>query len=474
MDVFTRWLTFSCSVSFLLTVTQLPASEPSAAIGPGATRAQLIEEYGPPQGGSKSGDAEILHFRTHQVRLRNGRVERISLKTLAAPATPAGPSGAAALTPASAPGASSGAVAKDSASALAAVWMTDFEHATRDALRRNSAILAVFTTSDASPSSRQFQQEVTLHPDFVNAFRGRYVLLHVDFPERIELPSELREQNDALRERYGVRDFPALFILSDTGEKVARVELSQALPGIAFRTRLIAAVTAAHPFPVVAAAPAAPPPEPEKARGIPPPSAQVFVAPTEVTSALVTARWLVGGALVIGFLIAASMLFIVWLALRKINKPVASTRVSTMASRIDHAASGLPSHEEIVAWPKDVLCTVMSKLAETEGYVAEGQPSHSDKDLVLKRPGDPAAEIVVCCATGNAGVIPTRKLREMVGMVAADDARGGWFIAPMGFSSDARTYAEQHNVRLIDATGLLERLSDLPTFALPKVLAIAK
>jgi hypothetical protein len=144
-----------------------------------------------------------------------------------------------------------------------------------------------------------------------------------------------------------------------------------------------------------------------------------------------------------------------------------------MATRISHAASGLPSHGEIVAWSKETLCHVTTRLAETEGYVAEEQRSDSDKDLLLKRPGNPAPKIVVCCVTGSAGVIPTRRIREIVGMMAADDVPSGWYVAPMGFSLDARAYAEQHHVRLIDGTSLLEQLSDLPSFALPKVLASA-
>ena len=58
--------------------------------------------------------------------------------------------------------------------------------------------------------------------------------------------------------------------------------------------------------------------------------------------------------------------------------------------------------------------------------------------------------------------------------MAAEDVAGGWFVSPMGFSLDARAYAEEQNVRLIDGARLLTLLSDLPTFALPKVLAAAR
>jgi hypothetical protein len=186
------------------------------------------------------------------------------------------------------------------------------------------------------------------------------------------------------------------------------------------------------------------------------------------------ARWLILAAIAVGTLLAGVMLFVLWIVIRRINKPEALVRPTNMASRISHAASGLPTFAELRTWPKENLCHVMIRLAETEGYVAEEQPVGSDKDLVLKRPGNPTPEILVCCVSGNAGVIPTRRIREMVGMLAAEDVPTGWFIAPMGFSVDAQAYAEQNNVRLIDASVLLNRLGDLPSFALPNVLATAK
>jgi hypothetical protein len=345
-----------------------------------------------------------------------------------------------------------------------------------DAARRSSVILALFTSSDASPTSRQFQKEITFHPEFVNAFRAHYVLLHVDSPVHTELAPELRAHYEALRDRYGVSTFPALLILSATGEKISKVDIADSVPGGLFRTRFIAAVTAAHELPVPALPRVAAPPEPVPVTPVIEPAPAIHVAPSEIRSGLSTARWLVSAALVVGTLIAATLLLALWVVLRRFNKPVAlaQTRRASMAWRIDHAASGLPSHAEIAAWSKQTLCNIIIRLAEADGYVAEEQPIGSDKDLVLKRPGNPTPEIVVCCVTGNAGVIPIRRVREMVGILAAEDVPAGWFIAPMGFSTDARTFAEQNNIRLIDGLILLDQLGNLPPFALPKVLAAVR
>jgi hypothetical protein len=409
--------------------------------------------------------------------LENGRVERMNLR----PVSPApGPAVQAPTTPAATPASSTTSSAgtiggeKDS-KPLADVWITRFDDAVRDADRRNSPILVLFTHSDGSPASRQFQNEIIFHPEFVNAFRANYVLLHLDGSAGNESPAATGS-SQSLRDRLGVRANPAQQILTAEGEKIAAVEISDPVPGSRYRTRLIAAVVAAYTLPT----PVAPREEPKSVAVAPPPEAvplaespHIHVAPAEVSAGLTSARWFVIGALCVGTLLSGVMLFVLWLVLRKLSKPVALTRRTSMASRIDHAASGLPSHAEILAWPKETLCKVIGRLAELEGYEAE-LTKRGEKDLILRRPTVPTPEAIVCCVSGNAGVIPTRRVRELVGLMAAEDIAGGWFMSPMGFSLDARAYAEEQNVRLIDGARLLTLLSDLPTFALPKVLAGAR
>jgi hypothetical protein len=464
-----RWFSgFGFAASVFGAAHVLAAADSTAVLGRGATRDQVISEYGVPSGKSKAGNIEVLFYPTRQVRLEDGRVERITSRIGAPQPTPATPAPASVAVPSPAAGTSQ----KQPSSPFSEVWITSFEDATRDAARRDSVILALFTSSDASPSERQFQKEIALHPQFVNAFRAQYVLLHADFPVRTELASDLRAQNEALRERYGIMSSPALLLLSSAGEKLATVEISNALPGAALRARLIAAVAAAYELPA-AAAPEPPPTLPAPPRE-PSTAVPIVVAPAEVTSGLSMARWVILASLAVGTLLAGVMLFALWVVIRRMSKPEALLRHTNIASRISQAASGLPTFTELRTWPKEDLCHVIIRLAETEGYVAEEQPVGSEKDLVLKRPGNPTPEILVCCVNGNAGVIPTRRIREMVGMLAAEDVATGWFIAPMGFSLDAQAYAEQNNIRLIDASVLLNRLSDLPSFALPRVLANAK
>jgi hypothetical protein len=461
----------------LFSATFVAAADSTPRIGQGSTRQQVIEALGPPVGRANLGTVEILNYPNGQVRLVNGRVERTQLRPTVASPAPTAPAPAT-LPPKPVPAAvePSAAVAKDARNPIADAWFTQIDDALRDATRRDSPILALFTRSDASPASRQFQKEIVHHPEFVNAFRANYVLLNLDSPNRGE-NVESNAQLQQWREKLSVKTTPALVLVSPAGERIAAVEISDTVVGTASRGRLITAIIGAYSLPTPVAA--------KKMDAIPAPvapapvavplaqSSHMHVAPVEISAGLTSARWFVIGALCVGTLISAAMLFVLWMVLRKANRPAVFAQRSSMASRIDHAASGLPSHAEILSWPKETLCNVVGRLAELEGFEAE-IAMKGDKDIILRRPAVSTPEAIVCCVTGNAGIISTRRVRELVGTMAADDMAAGWFVAPTGFSLEARTYAEEQKVRLIDGARLLTLLSDLPSFALPKVLVAAR
>jgi protein disulfide-isomerase len=56
------------------------------------------------------------------------------------------------------------------------------------------------------------------------------VLVELDFPRKKELPIELKKQNDALAEKYGVTAYPTILVLSPTGELKGRLGYMQGGP----------------------------------------------------------------------------------------------------------------------------------------------------------------------------------------------------------------------------------------------------
>jgi len=434
----------------------LRAADARPIAGPGATKEAVIDAYGWPTGQSISGTKEILNYPQGQVTLENGRVEKLDFSTKQpwpAPRPRPGPPTATTVKKPEAP---------------VDFWLSKYEDAVNEARRRRARILVLFSGPDWSPGSKQFQTDVEFHPDFVNAFTADFVFLRLEFATRSPIAPELREQNSRLRELYGVTTYPALMVISASGTLVGAVDLMKAQEGDTYRARVIAAVREIRDLlasrPLEPAAPAAAPAVADGAPSAPRPS----VGEVALGSSLLAARWLVLCAIGGGGAVALGLFWLVW---RKRKPRAAPVSRSTIAARISDAASGLPSAAELLAWPKARVCALVAALAEADGYAAALEPAGGDKDVVLRRAGEPQPQVLVCCAAGSAGVVPAKRVRELLGTLTADGVGTGWFVAPAGFSTDARMYAAQHNIRLFDHDGLLAQLRDLPPLLLPKVLA---
>lgn len=102
------------------------------------------------------------------------------------------------------------------------LWGTDFEAAKEQAAERGVPILVDFTGSDWCGWCIRLKDEVFTQDAFVTYAKENFVLLELDFPMRKELPEALREQNEALRERYRIRGFPTILLLDAEGEELAR------------------------------------------------------------------------------------------------------------------------------------------------------------------------------------------------------------------------------------------------------------
>ena len=430
----------------------LSAADSRPVVGPGATKEAVIDAYGWPTGQSVSGTKEILNYPQGQVTLENGRVEKVDFSMkMAWPA------------PRPRPGPPSATTVKKP-EAPVDFWLTNFDDAVREAKRRRARILALFTGPDWSPGSKQFHEEVEFHPDFVNAFTGDFVFLRLEFANRAPITPELRDQNNRLRERYGVTTYPALIVLGTDGTLVATVDLAKPQAGDTYRARVIAAVREVRDL--LALRPPEPSPETEKAPPVAegPKRSPVSAA---VAAGLQAAGRVVTNAFALGALITVVLFWLVWRNWAGKRPPPPKF---SMASRISDAASGLPTHEELTAWPKEKICALIAALAESEGYAAVVQPPGGDKDVVLKRAGEARPRVLVCCVPARAGIVPAKRVRELFGTLTAEGVEVGWFVAPAGFASEALTYAGQNNIILFDAERLLAQLRDLPPLVLPKVL----
>ena len=436
------------------------AADARPTVGPGATKYEVIDAYGWPNGQSKSGAKEILSYAQGQVILENGRVDRVDF-------SPNVPWQAPKPRPGAAAAAAAAAKAKKGERPVD-FWLSNLDDATREAVRRQARVLVLFTGSDWSPASKQFHDEVESHPDFVNAFTADFVFLRLDFASRSTLPLEVREVNNRLRERYGVTTYPTLLVLSTAGNIVAVVDLLKPQPGDTYRERVIAAVrevrdllrlqppenTPASPS-GAAAGPAAP------SGGTPSLEAITFAATLRKMGRALTS------AAGMGTLFVVVMFWLVW---RRWSAPPSPVPAAALSSRISDAAGGLPTQADLKTWTRQKVCAVVAGLAEADGYVAEIKPVGGDYDIALLRAGETKPRIVVCCSPGTAGVVSAKPVRELFGTLAAVGVEVGWYVSPVSFASDARHYAAQNNLMLVDGERILGQLRDLPPLVLPKVL----
>ena len=63
------------------------------------------------------------------------------------------------------------------------------------------------------------------------------------------------------------------------------------------------------------------------------------------------------------------------------------------------------------------------------------------------------------------------RVRELFGTMTVEGVKAAWFVSPMGFSPEARQYAQEHRILLMDTEQLLEQIRAVPPILLPKILA---
>jgi restriction system protein len=66
--------------------------------------------------------------------------------------------------------------------------------------------------------------------------------------------------------------------------------------------------------------------------------------------------------------------------------------------------------------------------------------------------------------------VPAKRVRELFGTMTAEGVDVGWWVAPAGFSSEARAFANEHQLLLFDADRLLAQIGSLPPLLVTKVL----
>ncbi|MCC5831918.1 MAG: thioredoxin family protein [Chlamydiales bacterium] len=100
-------------------------------------------------------------------------------------------------------------------------WHTNYNEAQAEAKRANKPILLFFTGSDWCGWCKRMDQEVFESAEFARAVGNDFVFVEVDFPMQKPLPPELQQQNNSLKQKYGVTGYPTIIILDSSGNFIA-------------------------------------------------------------------------------------------------------------------------------------------------------------------------------------------------------------------------------------------------------------
>jgi thioredoxin-related protein len=98
-----------------------------------------------------------------------------------------------------------------------AAWLTDFEAAKKQAAAEKKPILMFFTGSDWCIWCQRLHEGVLDKPEFAE-FSKKLVLVELDFPQRKQLPDDLKKQNAELAEKFKVDGYPCTVVLASDGE----------------------------------------------------------------------------------------------------------------------------------------------------------------------------------------------------------------------------------------------------------------
>lgn len=101
-------------------------------------------------------------------------------------------------------------------------WMTDFEAAKALAKKENKDLLIDFTGSDWCGWCIRLKKEVFNTKEFKAEVHKHFVLVELDYPRKKKLPADLVKQNEELKNRFGIRGYPSIFLTDAAGRPYAK------------------------------------------------------------------------------------------------------------------------------------------------------------------------------------------------------------------------------------------------------------
>ncbi len=107
--------------------------------------------------------------------------------------------------------------------AQAANWGTNLPAALKQAGETGKNVFVIFTGSDWCGPCIALKNNVLSKADFAAYADENFVLVELDFPRSKPMSAEQKAANSQASEKYGVKGFPTVLVLSPEGEELARM-----------------------------------------------------------------------------------------------------------------------------------------------------------------------------------------------------------------------------------------------------------
>lgn len=108
--------------------------------------------------------------------------------------------------------------------ASAAEWKTNYERAQEQAQKENKKVVLFFTGSDWCGWCKKLQEDVLSRSEFEKYADQNLILVELDFPRGRMQSDDIKKQNKALKEKYGISGYPVLVVLDSAGKEIGRVD----------------------------------------------------------------------------------------------------------------------------------------------------------------------------------------------------------------------------------------------------------
>jgi protein disulfide-isomerase len=97
-----------------------------------------------------------------------------------------------------------------------------YDEALAQAKAQKKLVLLDFTGSDWCPYCQDLDREVLSSRAFQTYSVSRFVFVVVDFPHDTPLLDDVRQQNDMLKDKYGINGYPTLIVTDANGKELGR------------------------------------------------------------------------------------------------------------------------------------------------------------------------------------------------------------------------------------------------------------